>query len=49
MPEAKDDFEIYLEKYCVKHGITPEEAKKHRMIQDVKAYYEEKGGTTCGP
>lgn len=41
-----DDFELYLDKYCKKHGITPEEAKTHKMIRDVEAYYRElyKGG-----
>ena len=42
------DFEIYLEKYCQKHEITPEEALKHKMIQLVMSCYENKykeGGT----
>ena len=36
-----DTFNLYLEKYCFKHQITPEEAMKHILVQEVKAMYEE--------
>ena len=36
-----DKFDLYLEKYCFKHEITPEEAMKHKQVQEVKAMYEE--------
>lgn len=36
------DFEEYLEKYCREYGLTPEEAKEHKLVQEVKAYYEER-------
>ena len=38
-----DDFKEYLEKYSTKHRITPEEAKQHKLVQEVKKYYEEAG------
>lgn len=41
MNEVENKFDIYLEKYCRKHKLTPEEAKKHKIVQDVKAYYDE--------
>ena len=46
MSEAEKKFNIYLEKYCRKHKVSQEEAMKHRMVLDVKEYYEEneKGG-----
>lgn len=36
----KKDWEIYAEKYAVKHGISVEEAKTHRVVQD---YHNEVG------
>lgn len=39
--DIKNSFDIYLEKYCRDHGLTQEEAMKHKTVQDVKAYYEE--------
>ena len=37
----KTDLEIYIEKYCSKHNISPEEAIKHKLVQEVKKFYEE--------
>lgn len=34
------NFDIYLEKYCKERGISKEEALKHKIVQEVKAYYE---------
>lgn len=42
MDVEKTDFEEYLEKYCIKHSITPEEAQDHLIIQLVKQQYEGK-------
>ena len=42
MTDLEKDFEEYAKKYSIKHGITPEEAKQHQLVKDVKAYYEEK-------
>ena len=36
------DFDRYLERYCTKHKIDPEEAKKHKLVQDTKEYYYER-------
>lgn len=36
-----NDFELYVKKYSEKHNITPEEAKTHKMVRDVEAYYKE--------
>lgn len=48
--EVKSDFEAYVERYCRKHKITPEEAKQHALVRDVKEYYESmEGGLTCEP
>ncbi len=45
-----NDFDIYLNKYCTSYHLSPEEAIKHRLVQEVKAYYEEKkGGIVCEP
>ena len=38
-----DDFKEYLERYCTKHRISTEEAKQHKLVQEVKKYYEEAG------
>ena len=38
----KTDLEIYIEKYRIKHNISPEEAIKHKLVQEVKKFYEEK-------
>lgn len=46
MQEEKNDFDIYVEKYSEKHGLTSEEAKTHKIVRDVKSYYEEKGVIT---
>ena len=36
----KGNFEIYLEKYCRDRGVTAEEALTHKLIRDIKDYYE---------
>ena len=35
-------LEEYVEKYCQKEGVTPEEAKTHAMVQEVANYYAER-------
>ena len=37
------DFDIYVEKYSTKHKITTEEAKQHKLVKEVKEYYDKKG------
>lgn len=37
----KGNFKGYLEAYCAEYGLTEEIAIKHRIVQDVKAYYEQ--------
>lgn len=36
-------FEEYLERFCNEYNITPEEANKLKVVQDVKKYYAEEG------
>lgn len=36
----KGNFEIYLKKYCASRGISAEEAMNHKLIRDIKEYYE---------
>lgn len=36
------EYEKYLEKYCIKHEISKEEAEQHKLVKEAKAYYEEK-------
>lgn len=35
------DYKEYVEKYAKSRGITPEEAEKHILVQNVKKYYKE--------
>lgn len=41
-------FEEYLQKYCKKHEVTPEEAKEHMLVREVKVYYDELEGDEMG-
>lgn len=41
-----DDYLEYLKKYAEKHGISEEEAEKHKTVQNAKKYYEEKDSIT---
>lgn len=36
-----NDIDIYVERYCKKHNGTKEEAETHKLVQEVKKYYEE--------
>jgi len=38
-------FNDFLKKYCFKHQIQPEEAKEHKLVQEVKKMYEEDNHT----
>lgn len=40
--EAHKDYDLYLDKYCVKHHLSKEEAEKHQLIRDVKRFYMER-------
>lgn len=42
MTEAEKALERYIERYSVKHKITPEEAKQHQMVKEVEDFYKEK-------
>ena len=46
MTAVKDDFDIYVERYSKCYHITPEEALKHKLVQDVRTYYLETGRIT---
>lgn len=34
------EYREYLERYSKSRNITPEEAETHKLVQEVKAYYE---------
>ena len=34
-------YELYLERYCNMNNLTPEEGASHKIVQLVRAYYEE--------
>ena len=36
----RGNFSIYLADYCAYRDVTEEVAMTHRIVQDVKAYYE---------
>lgn len=40
--ESEKDFREYVEKYCRKHKISPEEAEKHYLVRAYKDYLEER-------
>lgn len=35
------DIEEYVDRYSKSRNITPEEAETHKLVQEVKTYYEE--------
>lgn len=39
------DYERYLERYCETYKVTKEEAESHKLVQEVKHYYNEKEST----
>ena len=43
MNEVNEDYERYLERFCVKHHLTREEAEEHSLVKAVKRYYDKKG------
>lgn len=48
--QVEEDFEAYVERYCKKHQITPDEAKTHMLVREVRKHYEtEEGGLICEP
>ena len=40
--ETNEDFKEYVDKYCVKHNITTDEAIKHYTVQFAADYYKAK-------
>ena len=43
MKKWEDRFREYLRKYCEQRNILPEEAIKHKLVQEVKNQYEKIG------
>ena len=39
---ATEDFCLYLERYCIKHKVTPEVAVEHAVVKEVEKFYEER-------
>ena len=39
---SNENFKTIVDKYCVKHGITVEEALKHYIIREIEKSYKEK-------
>ena len=37
---GKGSFEEYLESYCELRGVTKEEALQHKIILEIKQYYD---------
>lgn len=37
--KANPDFKKYVDRYCVKHEITVEEALEHELVKSVGEYY----------
>lgn len=35
------NLDDYIERYCRQYGYTPEEAKNHALVKEVRKYYEE--------
>lgn len=42
-------FKSYVERFSKSRHITIEQALQYALVQEVKQYYEEEGGITCGP
>lgn len=38
------DYHEYLVKYCANRHMDAREAEKHKIVQEVKTYYEEQEG-----
>jgi hypothetical protein len=36
---SNPDFKLYVDKYCRKAGITPDEAVRHIIVKNVEAEY----------
>lgn len=43
MTRWEDKFREYLRKYCEQRNVLPEEAIKHKLVQEVKKQYEKTG------
>ena len=43
MTRWEDNFRGYLRKYCESRKVLPEEAIKHKLVQEVKKQYEKTG------
>lgn len=38
---AIEDYNQFVEKYCIKHGVSKEEAETHQLVKEMKHYYEQ--------
>lgn len=43
MKTWEDNFREYLRKYCKSRNILPEEAIKHKIVQEMREYYKKNG------
>lgn len=43
MKTWKENFRDYLRRYCNSRNILPEEAIKHKLVQEVREKYEKSG------
>ena len=37
--DTNPDFKAYVDKYCIKHNITVDQALEHYLIKDAAEYY----------
>ncbi len=45
MKTWEDNFREYLRKYCETRNILTEDAIQHKLVQNVKEYYQKQGDT----
>lgn len=45
MKSWEDNFREYLRKYCKSRNILPEVAIEHKIVQDMREYYQKLGDT----
>lgn len=44
MEKIKTKYELYLERYCINHNLSKDEAEKHAVVKEVKQQYIDEGG-----
>lgn len=45
MKKWEEKFREYLRRYCNSRNVLPEEAVKHKLVQEVREFYEKTGDT----